>query len=200
MVRMLQSCTLHLRLFAVTHVTITTIGTDNVRAAQIILVVLRVALSSLALSYDERSRKYTQWISAGPGLIAYLEIHLRGSAWDGVYEKKAQSSWEVPAHSHSWYTARPFTSSWQLWPLNPSSSSWLSSVNTQTQAPKHVQKIEMQKTEFCMDIIWLFQVESVVTSEIYNSVTVPWKNPTNYSLSSIRSLSKRCWQITLTQI
>ena len=89
---MLQSRTLRLRLFAVTHVTIITIGTDNVRAAQMRLVALRVALSSAALSSDERSRKYTQWISAGPGLIAYLEIHLRGSARDGVYEKKAQSS------------------------------------------------------------------------------------------------------------
>lgn len=51
--------------------------TEHVRAAQITLVILCVLTVSNIEHY-----KYTQWISAGLGLIAYLKIHL--CYWDSV--------------------------------------------------------------------------------------------------------------------
>lgn len=142
---------------------------DNVRAAQITLVILRVVPAVM----NVERHKYTRWISAGPGLIAYLEIHLCGWAWDSVYDKKAQSSWEVPAHSDWWSTARPFTSPCaqsQLWCLRSRSSSWLSSINTHT----------LQNAK---------QGCTILRFELNNALS-----------SSICSLSKRQSQITSTEI
>ena len=49
------------------------------------------------------------------------------------------------------------------------------SQHTNTSSKTHAENRDAKK--FCTDIIWSFQVESVVTSVIYDSITVPWAKP-----------------------
>lgn len=106
-----------------------TIWADTVTAAQIRP---KSEATSPSAMMNTKRHKYALWILAGPGLAAYLEIHLCGRARDGVYEKNSPKFLRAAGSLRLMINSQVIYLPSQLWPLHPRSSSWFSSTNKHT--------------------------------------------------------------------